>query len=73
MLLARLMSSANYRTDQPAEGDRLLSVPEASAILGKTVDDIYRHDYAFKVKDRRGVKCSFLGVQEYIRQLKRAR
>jgi hypothetical protein len=74
LLFLRLLSSAQREAQPLPQGDRLLKVEEAAAILSKTPDDIYRHDYAFKVKDGdRSVKCSWQLLQEYIRQLKRMR
>jgi predicted DNA-binding transcriptional regulator AlpA len=62
-LMLRLMTAP-----PPATEDRLLGVEEAAAILGKTVDWLYRHHDAlpFTVREGRLVRFSKNGIQRYI-------
>lgn len=53
--------------------DRLLSIEEAAAILGKTKDWVYRHadNLPFAVREGRLLRFSKNGIQKYIRALLR--
>ena len=73
MLLAQLIALDVARTLH-APDDRLLTVQEASSILGVTVDWLYRHakDFRFTVRLGPGqVRFSNLGIQDYLRKQRR--
>lgn len=67
--LALVRLALSSQAERQPEGDRLVTVEVAAEMLSKTCDDIYRHKYNFKVADGGRVKCSWQGLQEYIRHL----
>lgn len=56
----------NGRGEAPEE-DRLLSVKEVAARLGRSADYVYRHDWPFEVKGLgRGRRFSAQGLDRYL-------
>jgi predicted DNA-binding transcriptional regulator AlpA len=62
-------SHAVPTTEKSQQEDRLLSIEEAAAILGKTKDWLYRHadSLPFTVREGRLLRFSSNGIQKYIR------
>ena len=67
LLALRCVSNGNVESPR---GDRLLTVTEAAAKLGKSKDALYRHadEFPFTVRDRRQVRFSERGIEKFIRQ-----
>lgn len=74
-LLPLLIAQSSRGTDRPNAEDRLLSVDEAAAILGKTADWLYRRADAlpFVVREGRLLRFSSSGIQKYIQARLRCR
>jgi predicted DNA-binding transcriptional regulator AlpA len=62
-------SHAVTTTEKAHQEDRLLSIEEATSILGKTKDWLYRHanSLPFTVREGRLLRFSNNGIQKYIR------
>jgi predicted DNA-binding transcriptional regulator AlpA len=69
-LLPLLVAKAHAvtTTQKSQQEDRLLSIEEAAAILGKTKDWLYRHadSLPFTVREGRLLRFSNNGIQKYI-------
>jgi predicted DNA-binding transcriptional regulator AlpA len=63
------LSTPTQVPPEPAEGDRLLGVPEAAAKLGMASSTLYKtaDEYAFTVRLGRRLKFSRAGIERFIR------